>query len=67
MIELTEAQVNQFFHHWGGELNELPLSFRTDIMKLSRPRTYSVHEKVISFDENQQHMYLIVEGSALLF
>ena len=51
MIELTEANVNQFFHLWNGELNELPLSFRTDIMKLSRPRTYSVHEKVISFEE----------------
>ena len=51
LIDFSDAQVDRFFNHWGAELSELPLSFRTDIMKLARPKTFSVHEKVISFEE----------------
>ena len=50
-IDLPEAQVKRFFEHWGTELSELPLSLRADIMKLARPKNFSVHEQVISFEE----------------
>ena len=56
-----------FFNNWGNELNELPLSLREDVMRLGRPKNFSMHEKALDFNENSQHMYLIVEGSALQF
>ena len=34
---------------------------------MSRPRTFRMMEKVMQLDEKVQHMYLIVEGHALLF
>ena len=67
MLEIRDKQVDMFFHHWGSELNELPKSYQRDIIKLSRPKTYGLHEKVIKFEETQQNMYLVVEGNAILF
>ena len=40
LISLTDQQVNQFFLSWGGELNDLPSSFRHDIVKIARPMTF---------------------------
>ena len=66
-IELTEKQISMFFNNWGNDLDELPLSFQADIMRLGRPRNFSLHEKIIDFEEQSQNMYLIVEGNAVLF
>ena len=51
MLEFRDKQVDMFFNHWGSELNELPKSYQRDIIKLSRPKTYGMHEKVIKFEE----------------
>ena len=67
LIQIDPKQVDQFFTAWNNELNELPLSFRHDIVKLARPKKSSMHEIIVSLEEQEQHMYLIVEGSALLF
>ena len=67
MLEIRDRQVDMFFDHWGEALNELPRSYQRDIIKLCRPKTYGMHEKVIKFEETSQNMYLVVEGNAILF
>ena len=67
MLEFRDKQVDMFFNHWGSELNELPRSYQRDIIKLCRPKTYGMHDKVIKFEETSQNMYLVVEGNAILF
>ena len=50
MIEISDKMVEMFFNHWGSELSELPLSFRKEILRLGRPATFGLKEKIIDFD-----------------
>jgi len=47
MFDLSQKQVEMFFDHWGEGLSDLPLSHRMDIMKLGRPKEFSLHDKVV--------------------
>lgn len=67
IFDLADKTVDMFFNHWGDALNELPMSFRNEIMKLGRPKNFGLQQKVIDFNEQNQQMYLIVEGNALQF
>ena len=67
MIEISDKMVEMFFNHWGSELSELPLSFRKEILRLGRPATFGLKEKIIDFDMQHSQMFLLVEGNALLF
>lgn len=40
---------------------------RENVARLSRPKTFKMQEKAIDFEDSEQEMYLITEGSAALF
>lgn len=49
-FSITDKQIEMFFNNWHGDLDELPDSFRSDIMRLSRPKKFKMHEMVTKFD-----------------
>ena len=51
MIEISDKMVDMFYNHWGSELSELPLSFRKEILKLGRPKTFNLQDKAIDFGQ----------------
>lgn len=55
------------FEKWSPDLDDIPYSMRENVTWLCRPRIFKMHQKVLDFDQEEQDMYLIVEGSAILF
>ena len=67
LMQFKQTQVEMMFKNWAPDLNDIPLSMRENVARLCRPKTFQLHDKVIDFADEEQSMYLIVEGSAVLF
>ncbi len=59
--------IKTFFQVYNQDLDALPISLRGEVIKLLRPRQFSLTEEIITFKHNKPDMFFIVEGSALLF
>ena len=67
LIQLGETKIDMTFKNWAPDLDDVPMSMRENVARLQRPKVFKLREKVLDFDNENQDMYLVTEGTAVLF
>lgn len=67
LIQLGETRIDMTFKNWAPDLDDVPVSMRENVARLQRPKVFKLREKILDFDNADQDMYLVTEGTAVLF
>ena len=67
LLNLSDTKIDMTFKNWSPDLDDVPMSMRANVARLQRPKVFKIREKVLDFDQPVQDMFLVTEGTAVLF